>query len=310
MIRIHLYWSNICILHRQELVFLDQIKNSLKTQGIELTVTCFGLGYGTHISDYLREPGSALPDMIVSTDLEIFEDSRLFSRLESGLHPLALDAALKQTEHVPLLKRGSCLLPYLAIPLVLYARAGTFPGTGAPSLGQLAREGFPLAFGGIRNSAAKTVVKTVWEAQGEETARRLLAGSTVTDMPIQAFKRVQTGESPAALVPSVYALRADGRSTLALCPSDGAVAVPSYICARDTIPQEAAMAVVNALRAPEISRFYVENGCMISCAPDSPPEPWMASAGGVLRLPSMQFLGELSPEKFYEVYGVLSERAG
>lgn len=89
MISVHLYWNNICILHRQELAFLEQIKTRLKQNGIDLTVTCFGLGYGTHMSDYLREPEAVIPDMIVSTDLEVFEDERIFDRFKGDLLPLA-----------------------------------------------------------------------------------------------------------------------------------------------------------------------------------------------------------------------------
>ena len=53
MISLHLYWYNICILHRQELAFLEQIKTRLKQNGIDLTVTCLVLGYGTLMCDYL-----------------------------------------------------------------------------------------------------------------------------------------------------------------------------------------------------------------------------------------------------------------
>lgn len=71
MTMIHLYWSNICILHRQELMFLEKIKKELEQQGICPQVTCFGLGYGTHMSEHmLAHPEDALPDMFVSTDLE------------------------------------------------------------------------------------------------------------------------------------------------------------------------------------------------------------------------------------------------
>ena len=34
MIKIQLYWNNICILHRQELVFLDRIRSDLRQKGI------------------------------------------------------------------------------------------------------------------------------------------------------------------------------------------------------------------------------------------------------------------------------------
>lgn len=308
MITIQLYWNNICILHRQELIFLEQIKNDLKKQDIQLSVTFFGLGYGTHLSEFLQEPDSRLPDMIVSADLEVFEDRRIFRRFADRLHPLARLLPTKQEEGVPLLNRGDCLLPYLAIPLVFYAHGNFIAEYDSLSLETVVSQRLPLTFGGIRNSAAKSVIKRVWETGGEEAARQLLSCSFLTPMPIEAFQRVRKGHSPLALVPSVYALRADGKETKAIWPSDGAVAIPSYICASKTIPPEAALAVASALRSPEICRFYVENGCLISCTPDSPKAPWSEGELGEIQLPSKEFLEELSPEKFYEVMGKWLDR--
>ncbi|MCI8511697.1 MAG: hypothetical protein HFE83_06840 [Lachnospiraceae bacterium] len=298
MTNVLLYWSNICILHRQELRFLETVKESLKKQGILLTVTCFGLGYASHMSEELKRPDVPLPDMIVSADLEVFEDERIFSRFFDSLLPLATMLPVKETEGVPLLRRGHCLLPYLAIPLVFY---GERPSKNL-SLSELAKSGFPLAFGGINNSAAKSVVKTVWMHSGRDAAERLLKNSVVTSMPIEAFNRARLGKSPLALVPSIYARQADGISRFLSCPADGAVAVPSYICARSTISMDCARTVAAALRSPEISQFYVESGSLICCALDSPAEPWMKTSKGFLQLPSLEFLQTLPSEEFYDLY--------
>ena len=152
------------------------------------------------------------------------------------------------------------------------------------------------------HSAAKTVVKTVWETGGADAAKRLLSASSLTGMPIEAYQRVRNGMNSLALVPSVYALRADGNQRKAAWPADGAVVVPSYLCAADTIPEEAAIAVAEALRSPLISRFYVENGCLISCTPGSLEAPWPEGQKGGIRLPSAEFLDKLEPEEFYAVY--------
>ena len=42
-------------------------------------------------------------------------------------------------------------------------------------------------------------------------SEHFLSASNVFDMPIQAFHQVSLGAAPLALVPSVYALRADGK---------------------------------------------------------------------------------------------------
>ena len=111
---------------------------------------------------------------------------------------------------------------------MFFADSRKFGGSDSICLDQLVKEGYPLTFGGVENSAAKTVVKTIWESCGPDNARRFLSNCTVTHMPIQAFQSVRTGEAALALVPSVYALRADGRQKKAFWPADGAVAVPSY----------------------------------------------------------------------------------
>ncbi len=122
MTTIRLYWNNICVLHRQELQFLNAIREELRKDNIDLDITCFGLGYGRHMSDYLREEDSVLPDLVVSTDLEVFEDERIWNRFrEHGLLPLKEFFPVKDIPELGGLKKASALLPYLAIPLVFYS---------------------------------------------------------------------------------------------------------------------------------------------------------------------------------------------
>lgn len=122
MTTIRLYWNNICVLHRQELQFLNEIREELRKDNIDLDITCFGLGYGRHMSDYLREEDSVLPDLVVSTDLEVFEDERIWNRFrEHGLLPLKEFFPVKDIPELGGLKKASALLPYLAIPLMFYS---------------------------------------------------------------------------------------------------------------------------------------------------------------------------------------------
>ena len=53
-------------------------------------------------------------------------------------------------------------------------------------------------------------------------AAKLLGESLVADMPIGAFQAVRQGQTSTALVPSLYALRADGRETFSPRPPGGA----------------------------------------------------------------------------------------
>ena len=112
MTTIRLYWNNICVLHRQELQFLNEIREELRKDNIDLDITCFGLGYGRHMSDYLREEDSVLPDLVVSTDLEVFEDERIWNRFrEHGKIFRSLADSNKLPLSFPILRFLSCFTP-------------------------------------------------------------------------------------------------------------------------------------------------------------------------------------------------------
>ena len=215
MTHILLYWNHICVLHRQEKAFLQELAGRLHREDIELEVRFFGLGYPEHMSEYLARPDAVLPDLIVSADLEVFEDRAIFSKMEPELYPAADWVSLRESPALDAVRRGDKLLPAAAIPLVYYTR----------ELGICEQMRLPdwdgLAFGGINNSAVKTVVKVVWETWGREAASGLLDRSFVTDMPIGAFQTVRQGQARTALVPSLYALRADGQSTFLRTPQEG-----------------------------------------------------------------------------------------
>ena len=74
MTSVLLYWNHICVLHRQEKAFLEGLAQRLRKDDIQLEVRYFGLGYPEHMSEYLARPDAVLPDLIVSADLEVFED--------------------------------------------------------------------------------------------------------------------------------------------------------------------------------------------------------------------------------------------
>ncbi|MGL5434862.1 MAG: ABC transporter substrate-binding protein [Lachnospiraceae bacterium] len=302
MIQVKLYWNHICVLHKQELIYLNQIREHLLKEDIDLQITCFGLGYGSHMSDYLRREDSQLPDIIVSADLEVFEDRRIFERFRSSLHPITKWFPVKDTEDVPKLLRDQHLLPYVAIPLVFYGDKNRCASAQPLALLEAVQKDLTFAFGGIKNSAAKTVVKTIMERYGEDAAASLLTSSQITDMPIQAFHQVRMNKADLALVPSIYALRADEQTTSVFCPSDGAVAIPSYICVRNTIDEYTAKAVISRLTAPEICNFYVQNGNLISCAEGTQENTWLRGHNVSLQLPSWEFIRELDPVLFYKLY--------
>lgn len=293
-----LYWSNICVLHKQEQALLKKLTAQLAQEGIALTVRFFGLGYPQRLSEYMAQPDAALPDIMVSTDLEVYEDPRLFSRFESTLYPVAKWFSLKEEAGTQAVRRGDTLLPYVSIPLVFATRSlALCAGKGVADMA-----GTDIAFGGINNSAVKTVVKAVWAQYGQDKAEALLESATIMDMPIQAFSRVRAGQSRVALVPTLYALRADGQTLHACYPQDGAVLIPSYICARHSMDKDTARHVVEALLHPDFTSFFVQGGDLLCHLAGSAENAWMAAQAQTYLCPPETWLSRLSPAAFYAVY--------
>ena len=292
-----LYWNHVCILHNQEKNFLEGLTARLKEEGIALEVRYFGLGYPEHMSEYLARPDAVLPDLIVSADLEVFEDSRIFKKLERDLYPAATWLPLRQGPALDSVRRGTRLLPFLSIPLVYYTKDTSH------CAGKRLSELKGLAFGGINNSAGKTLVKAVWSRYGRGAALSLLESGAVSDMPIGAFQQVRLGQSPTALVPSLYALRADGERSFLRRPAEGPLLIPSYFCARNSIPEGAARRIAAEILCPELCDFYVENGDLIlypSCTTGHSRQE-----GARYFTPAPEWYETVSAKEFYALYGAM-----
>lgn len=294
MTPILLYWNHICVLHRQEKQFLTDLARRLQEEDIELTVRYFGLGYPEHMSEYLLRPDAVLPDLIVSADLEVFESQRIFQKLASDLYPAASWIPLRQSAALETAYRGETLLPAAAIPLVYYTREKERCASTA------LKDWEGLAFGGINNSAAKTVTKAVWKRWGRTAADNLLARSLITDMPIGAYQAVRQGQAGTALVPSLYALRADGQESFLETPLEGPLLIPSYLCARTSAPEWAARKAAEGILCRELCDFYVQNGDLI-LYPDC-TKLRSRQEGNTFLCPSSAWLRQLGAKEFYGLY--------
>lgn len=294
MTSVLLYWNHICVLHKQEKLFLEALANRLLQEEIELNVRFFGLGYPQHMSEYLAQPDAVLPDLIVSADLEVFEDQRIFRKFSEQLYPTAEWIGLRQSAALSAAQCGDTLLPFLSIPLVYY--------TSDPALS--AEAGIcdiqDLAFGGINNSAGKTLTKAVWSRYGKDAALRLLQTAEVADMPIGAFHQVRKGTKPTALVPSLYALQADGQKTFLKAPQEGPLLVSSYFCARNSLLLPIAQRLAEEILCPELCGFYAQNGDLI-VHPDCITQH-SQQEGDLYFVPDSSWYNEVPPEEFYELY--------
>lgn len=294
MTSVLLYWNHICVLHKQEKIFLEQLADRLWQEKIDLKVRYFGLGYPEHMSEYLARPDATLPDVIVSADLEVFEDNRIFGKFSGELHPAAEWIPLRKEPAFDAACRSRNLLPFLSIPLVYY--------TCAPPLcaGKNICDVKNLAFGGINNSAGKTLIKAVWSRYGKEAAVRLLQEGDISDMPVGAFQQVRKGYQNTALVPSLYALRADGAKTILQIPNEGPLLVSSYFCARQSIPLQVARRLAEAILCPDLCGFYANNGDLI-VHPACTTQP-SQQEGDFYFTPDSGWYERVSPEEFYDLY--------
>lgn len=301
MKKVSLYWNHICILHNYEKSFLQEVKQTLLQHDIELDVTYFGMGYPEHMSDYLYKQDAVLPDIIVSADLEVFEDSRIFSKLEANLYPCHDWVSFKESAALELVERSPYLLPFISIPLVYFT---TNP---VDCKNKKIYEINQLAFGGINNSAGKTVTKAVWNRYGKETAAHILQNSVVEDMPIGAFRQVKIGKAQTALVPSIYALRADDAETFMQIPQEGPLLVPSYLCVRNSIEKEVAVTVVNEIICQKLCEFYAEKGDLIVYPNFNVPSSQHENE--IYFTVDSHWLEKLSPQEFYKLYGTYLSKA-
>ncbi|MDO4591134.1 MAG: hypothetical protein Q4B35_07080 [Slackia sp.] len=289
-----LYWNHICILHGHEQRHVRRAQERLARRGIDLHAVFFGMGCEHRLSPYLARPDARLPDVVVSADLDMFDDARLFSSL-GACHACASWMPRKDTPAVRAMERDPRLLPLVAIPITCYGSASC-EGLALPD----ATRRFATAFGGIDNAAARTVVKAVWQRYGEEEARSLLQRSSVTAMPIEAFHRARTGQADIALVPSVYALRADGTSRVHSRLAEGPILLPTYFCARRSIDEETARAVLEEVMNEELLEFYARNGDLIAASADVRAESSQEHAARVLSY-DQDFARGLEG-RFYDAY--------
>ena len=289
-----LYWSHICVLHRQEKMFLAKLTEKLRARDIELEVRYFGLGYPQHMFEYLAQPNAELPDIIVSADLEVFEDSRIYNKIRHNLYNVEEWVPLRNIPSLEQVCRAPELLPVASIPLTYF--------THTPESCRTKRltEQTGLAFGGINNSAVKTVVKYIWEAYGKQAAENILSSSLVTDMPIGAYQAVRQQQANTALCPSLYGLRADEKETFLYTPQEGAVLIPSYFCARKSLPEDVARYIVNEILCQELCDFYVANGDLILYPACTTLHSKQET--GLFACPSAKWLEALDPEEFLAMY--------
>lgn len=296
---VRLYWSNICILHRFEKEFLDHLHDELLKQDINLEVTYFGLGAPMYLNTYFMQENFVYPDIMVSTDLEVFENEKIYTPMKQHLLPLTKFYDIKKEIQSTSIYRDAYLLPYLVIPLVFSYNERCNSPTSIQEMLQQQQE---TTIGGIHNSGAKCIIKAIWSYFGKEAAIQFLNTTTLQNMPIQAFHEVRMGSNKLAITPLVYAKRADNTNLFVSYPSDGAIALPSYITCFKTLDANTREIVLDALLSPSFVNSFVENASMYACICNTLDDGYIKENKCKFMYPSKEFFQETTSDEFYEVY--------
>ncbi|MDR0924664.1 MAG: ABC transporter substrate-binding protein [Hungatella sp.] len=263
MRKISMYWNNICVLHRYEKKHIEEVTSLLKEQDILLETEYFGLGYPKKLSEEVKKTGIT-PDIMVSTDLEVFEDPEIYGLFKEELLEIQGLLSLKNEIRNSNLCQDKRLLPFLVIPLIMVFNKQLLAGQPLPvSLKELAEH--PKAFGGKTNSAGRGVYKQLTWLYGKEFTDLFMENATIFDMPVQSLQSVQKGLSPAAITPSIFAFRADETLLSLRYPKEGALTVPSFIAVKNTLSTDLAGWILSKLFTVDFCNYFAEYGEIQPC---------------------------------------------
>ncbi len=290
MNKITLFWNHICILHPKEKEILLNIKEELKEDNIDLDIHFFGLGYEYHMSEFL-EKNNLKPDIVVSADLEVFEDKRIRHKL-GELRDLNLFYKIKKTPLIQSITRDK-LLPFVIIPLTCYTSKHIYNESILNNFGN-------IAVGGINNSALKTYVKTIWSNFSKDIAIEAIKKTKICDMPIEAFMMVKRGLAKSAICPSLYGIRSDSINTYHEFFKEGMFLLPSYVSVNNDSNFEIVKKVLDLLFESKLQEFYLNQGNLILCL-DNDYHNELENNRKFMTY-SNDFLKSLNPDEFYEVY--------
>ncbi len=263
MREISMYWNNICVLHRYEKKHIEKVTSLLKEQDILLKTEYFGLGYPKKLSEEVKNTGIT-PDIIVSTDLEVFEDPGIYGLFKEELLEIQDLLPLKKEIRNSNLCQDKRLLPFLVIPLIMVFNRQLLAGQPLPeTLKELAV--YPKVFGGKANSAGRGVFKQLTWLYGKEFTDLFMENATILDMPVQSLQSVQKGILPAAITPSIFAFRADETLLSLRYPKEGALTVPSFIAVKNTLPPDLAGWILSKLFTADFCNYFAEYGEIQPC---------------------------------------------
>jgi ABC-type lipoprotein export system ATPase subunit len=290
--RLAVYWNNICLLRKREEAFLAEY-------GAGLEITYFGLGtprkLRERITRDLEESGGVKADVIVSTELDIFQDKRLL-RGKNLFEPIDFPSG-------PFIDRAAisadpCLAVALVLPMVI-AAAPSIPSCPR-TLRELCEPRYKgkIVLGGRDTAAGRSVVMTLWYLYGEKAARSFMDNAVFTAIPAAARHGIVRGAYPVGILPSALC----GSGVRVVFPADGAPAIPAFVAvsqaASQTASPEAARRFLGILFGERMQTFYAERAFAIPAQGRLSPLLYPDGAPPAYVYPPVEWLDRFDMEHF------------
>jgi len=308
---ITVYWNNICLLRRAEENFINEYAKNKP----EIHIEYFGLGMPkklrNQIADDLQKHNEPQADVIVSTDLDVFQDKRLLlDKLDmfadiAGEFTIRDEVKVTGTEYPTEKIATAHVLPMLMCVNEEIAADMNYP----ESLKDLCKDEYrgKIVLGGSDTAAGRSIVMSIWYLYGEEYAMKFLQNAAFVSIPAVAYSTCAAKkEFPVCILPSVLA----GRGLKTIFPKDGAPAIPTYVSVRKGAAEGAMDFLKTVLFGMEMQRFYSERGIILPSHPDIAISPGLFDSGTICRFlyPDHDFIQNFDMAKFFGIMDSVEAR--
>ncbi len=301
------YWNNVCLLNPKEMAYIDKSLKASEKENI-ISFEYYGLGKKMSLRDKVIEDlcrGTIEADLIISTDLDIFQDKNIIPRINNNLSSASkLLSVRKEIEGSNIIDPSGFLAPFIVVPLIFVVNKSLLPKERIPNSFEDLLDSYyekKVVFGGIHNSAGRSILKSIWYLFGREKAENFLRSSTITTMPAAAFRKVMTGEAPIAIVPTIFAMRSGINNIISIWPKEGAVAVPSYCAVKNTSDALYVKWISETILGKSHQEILTSAGGIIPCHPDVKLPDLAEENNCKLLYPDWDFLKSFDNDYFYSL---------
>ena len=298
------YWNNICLISNLEEKYISKLCAEKK---LPLNIEYYGLGREYSLFDKVSQDidkGSIEADIIVSTDLDVFQDSTLLKSRISEFSSVTLFPTLNSIVHNSnIIDKTGYFTPFITIPLVLVYNKQLVPSNKIPkSFKDLLQPYYykKVAFGGAHNSAGRSLFKSLFYLYGESKTKQFIESCHKGSMPAAAFQMVASGQVPIAIVPTIFAIRRGINNIDFVWPKEGAVAIPSYVAFKNTVADKDKQLIINTLLGKDFQQLLNKSADIIPSHIDTNSSVLITNEDQKLLYPSWQFTNNLNHSEFYQ----------